>query len=104
MADVYKAMDFNAWAQRGDQGLKGRIFQDLNFVDKVPHRGAVGGRSGKHRNIVNIYDVGSERGMHYIVMEYVEGITLKKTYIEKKGQLSCQRGDQALRYRWAEGN
>ena len=39
------------------------------------------------KNIVNIYDVGSENGLHYIVMEYVEGITLK-TYIEKKGQLS----------------
>ena len=38
-------------------------------------------------DIVNIYDVGSENGMHYIVMEYVEGITLK-TYIEKKGQLT----------------
>ena len=41
----------------------------------------------EHPNIVNIYDVGSENGMHYIVMEYVEGITLK-TYIEKKGQLT----------------
>ena len=41
----------------------------------------------QHPNIVNIYDVGSENGLHYIVMEYVEGITLK-TYIEKKGQLS----------------
>ena len=41
----------------------------------------------EHPNIVNIYDVGSENGMHYIVMEYVEGITLK-TYIEKKGKLT----------------
>jgi serine/threonine-protein kinase len=36
---------------------------------------------------VNIYDVGSEEGLYYIVMEYVEGITLK-TYIEKKNQLT----------------
>ena len=41
----------------------------------------------EHPNIVNIYDVGSENGMHYIVMEYVDGITLK-TYIEKKGKLT----------------
>ncbi|MDE6699436.1 MAG: Stk1 family PASTA domain-containing Ser/Thr kinase, partial [Acetatifactor sp.] len=38
-------------------------------------------------NIVNVYDVGEENGIHYIVMELVEGITLKK-YIEKKARLS----------------
>ena len=36
-----------------------------------------------HANIVNVYDVGEENGIYYIVMELVEGITLKK-YIEKK--------------------
>ena len=40
-----------------------------------------------HPNVVDVYDVGESEGKHYIVMEYVEGITLK-TYIEKKGQLS----------------
>ena len=38
-------------------------------------------------NIVNVYDVGEENGIYYIVMELVEGITLKK-YIEKKARLS----------------
>ena len=38
-----------------------------------------------HPNIVNVYDVGEERGLYYMVMELVEGITLKE-YIEKKGQ------------------
>ena len=37
-------------------------------------------------NIVNVYDVGDENGIYYIVMELVEGITLKK-YIEKKGKI-----------------
>jgi serine/threonine protein kinase len=39
-----------------------------------------------HSNIVPIYDVGSENGVHYIVMEYVEGLTLKE-YIKKNGRL-----------------
>ncbi len=39
-----------------------------------------------HPNIVSVYDVGYEKGIHYIVMEYVEGVTLKE-YIDKKGKL-----------------
>ena len=42
-----------------------------------------------HPNIVNVYDVGEEGGIYYIVMELVEGITLKK-YIEKKARLSVK--------------
>ena len=66
--------------------LKPEFSEDLNFVTKFRTE-AQSAAGLEHPNIVNIYDVGSERGMHYIVMEYVEGITLK-TYIEKKGQLS----------------
>ena len=39
-----------------------------------------------HHNIVSIYDVGEEDGINYIVMELVDGITLKE-YIDKKGKL-----------------
>ena len=39
-----------------------------------------------HPNVVNVYDVGDENGVYYIVMELVEGITLKK-YIEKRGKI-----------------
>lgn len=42
-----------------------------------------------HHNIVSIYDVGEDDGLNYIVMELVEGETLKK-YIERKGRLECQ--------------
>ena len=42
-----------------------------------------------HPNIVNVYDVGEENGIYFIVMELVEGITLKK-YIEKKARLSVK--------------
>jgi len=41
-----------------------------------------------HPNIVPIYDVGNENGIHYIVMEYVQGITLKE-FIKRKGVLKC---------------
>ena len=42
-----------------------------------------------HPNVVNVYDVGQDRGLYYMVMELVEGITLKD-YIEKKGKLSAK--------------
>ena len=66
--------------------LKPEFSEDVNFVTKFRTE-AQSAAGLEHPNIVNIYDVGSENGMHYIVMEYVEGITLK-TYIEKKGQLT----------------
>ena len=46
-----------------------------------------------HANIVNIYDVGEEAGIYYIVMELVEGITLKE-YIRKKVASFCAGGNQ----------
>ena len=42
-----------------------------------------------HPNIVNVYDVGEDAGLYYIVMELIEGITLK-SYIDKKGKLSVK--------------
>ena len=86
MADVYKAMDLTLGRNVAVKVLKPEFSEDLNFVTKFRTE-AQSAAGLEHPNIVNIYDVGSERGMHYIVMEYVEGITLK-TYIEKKGQLS----------------
>ncbi len=86
MSDVYKAKDLTLGRYVAIKVLKAEFSEDLGFVTKF--RSEAQSAAGlEHPNIVNIYDVGSEKGLHYIVMEYVEGITLK-TYIEKKGQLS----------------
>lgn len=86
MSDVYKAKDHTLGRFVAIKVLKPEFSDDVNFVTKFRTE-AQSAAGLEHPNIVNIYDVGSENGMHYIVMEYVEGITLK-TYIEKKGQLS----------------
>ena len=86
MSDVYKAKDHILSRFVAIKVLKQEFSEDSSFVTKF--RAEAQSAAGlEHPNIVNIYDVGSENGMYYIVMEYVEGITLK-TYIEKKGQLS----------------
>ena len=68
--------------------LKPEFSEDRSFVTKfrVEAQSAAG---LIHANIVNVYDVGDEDGIYYIVMELVEGITLKK-YIEKKGRLGVR--------------
>ncbi len=86
MSDVYKAKDHILGREVAVKVLKQEFAEDVSFVTKF--RSEAQSAAGlEHANIVNIYDVGSENGMYYIVMEYVEGITLK-TYIEKKGQLN----------------
>ena len=65
--------------------LKKEYKEDENFVRKF--RSEAQAAAGlNHPNIVNVYDVGEDRGLYYMVMELVEGITLKD-YIEKKGRL-----------------
>lgn len=62
---------------------------DLTDSDEFVKRFNVEAQSAAsltHPNIVSVYDVGCEKGIHYIVMEFVEGVTLKE-YIEKKGSL-----------------
>lgn len=86
MSDVYKAKDHVLGRFVAIKVLKQEFSEDVNFVTKFRTE-AQSAAGLEHPNIVNIYDVGSENGMHYIVMEFVEGITLK-TYIEKKGKLT----------------
>ena len=103
MADVYKAKDHKLNRMvavkvlkpefREDKTfirkvLKPEFSEDLNFVTKFRTEAqAAAGLS--HPNIVNVYDVGEDRGVYYIVMELVEGITLKD-YIDRKGKLSVK--------------
>ena len=86
MADVYKAKDHTLGRCVAIKVLKPEFCEDMNFVSKF--RAEAQAAAGlEHPNIVNIYDVGSQDGFYYIIMEYVQGITLK-TYIEKKGRLN----------------
>ena len=84
MADVFRAKCHRLNRYVAIKILK----QDTKFVTKF--RGEAQAIAGiSHPNIVGIYDVGEENGMYYIVMELVDGITLKK-YIEEKGKLSVK--------------
>ena len=85
MADVYKAKDHTLNRYVAVKVLKQEFSENANFVSKfrVEAQAAAG---LMHPNIVNVYDVGEEKGIYYIVMELVDGITLKN-YIEKRGRL-----------------
>ncbi len=88
MADVYRAKDHKLNRFVAVKVLKPEFRDDSAFVSKfrVEAQAAAG---LTHANIVNVYDVGEENGINFIVMELVEGITLK-AYIAKKGRLSAR--------------
>ena len=88
MADVYKAMDHKLNRMIAIKILKAEFRQDTSFISKF-RKEAQSAAGLAHPNIVNVYDVGEDRGLYYIVMELVEGITLKN-YIMKKGKLSVK--------------
>ncbi len=88
MSDVYKAKDHKLNRLVAVKILKQEFSENENFVSKF--RVEAQSTAGlMHPNIVNVYDVGDEDGINYIVMELVDGITLKK-YIEKKSRLSVK--------------
>ena len=88
MADVYKAKDHILGRFVGIKVLKPEFSEDVNFVTKFRTE-AQSAAVLEHPNIVNVYDVGDEQNINYIVMELVEGITLK-SYIERKGRLTVK--------------
>lgn len=88
MSDVYRAKCHKLNRFVAMKVLKQEFSGNTEFVSKfrVEAQAAAG---LMHPNIVNVYDVGEENGIYYIVMELVEGITLKR-YIEKKARLSVK--------------
>lgn len=88
MADVYKARCHRLNRFVAIKILKPEFSDDKNFVMKF--RAEAQSAAGlSHPNIVNVYDVGEDDGLYYIVMELVEGITLKN-FIERKGKLEVK--------------
>jgi len=88
MSDVYKAKCHKLNRFVAVKVLKQEFSENENFVSKFKTE-AQAAAGMMHPNIVNVYDVGDEEGIYYIVMELVEGITLKN-YIEKKARLSIK--------------
>ncbi len=86
MANVYLAKDIILDRNVAIKILRGDLAGDEKFVRRF-QREALSASSLSHPNIVEMYDVGEDNGTYYIVMEYVEGMTLKQL-IKKKGALS----------------
>ncbi len=86
MADVYKGRDLKLNRYVAIKVLKSDYRSDEVFIKKFLSE-AQAAAGLMHPNVVNVYDVGQDRGLYYMVMELVEGITLKD-YIEKKGRIS----------------
>ena len=85
MSVVYKAKCHTLDRLVAIKVLKEEFASDENFVSKFKMEAQAAARLS-HPNIVNVYDVVDEGNLHYIVMELIDGITLK-SYIEKKGFL-----------------
>lgn len=86
MANVYLAHDTILDRDVAVKILRGDLADDEKFVRRF-QREAIAASSLSHPNIVEMYDVGEDNGKYYIVMEYVEGKTLK-SLIKKRGALT----------------
>ncbi len=86
MANVYLAYDTILDRRVAVKVLRGDLSNDEKFVRRF-QREALSASSLSHPNIVEMYDVGEDNGIYYIVMEYIEGVTLKQL-IKKRGALT----------------
>ena len=82
MANVYLARDVILDRRVAIKILRGDLANDEKFIRRF-QREALSASSLSHPNIVEMYDVGEDNGNYYIVMEYVEGKTLKQ-YMKKR--------------------
>ena len=88
MADVYKAHDLTLDRIVAVKILHAQLASDANFLYRFQQEAQAAARLS-HPNIVSIYDVGEDKGVHYIIMEYVAGETLKDM-IEREGNLQVE--------------
>ena len=86
MANVYLAYDTILDRNVAVKILRGDLASDEKFIKKF-EREAISASSLSHPNIVEIYDVGEDDGNHFIVMEFIDGKTLKNL-IKKRGSLT----------------
>src|SRR5574344_334854 len=89
MADVYLARDVLLDRRVAVKVLKDQFLKDKSQLAQFEREAKSAARL-IHPSIINIYDVCEEEGIHYIVMEYVQGITLK-AYEEQKGRLELSQ-------------
>lgn len=99
MADVYKAMDHKLNRFVAVKVLKPEFREDTTFIKKF--RSEAQAAAGlTHPNIVNVFDVGDDGGVYYIVMELIEGITLKEYISKKASSLSKKLQVLLSRFQW----
>ncbi len=86
MANVYLAVDTILDRRVAIKVLRGDLSNDEKFVRRF-QREALSASSLSHPNIVEMYDVGEDNGLYYIVMEFVEGQTLKQL-LKRRGKIT----------------
>ena len=86
MANVYLAQDKILNRKVAIKVLRGDLANDEKFIRRF-QREAIAASSLSHKAVVEMYDVGEDNGTYYIVMEYVEGKTLKQL-LKKRGCLT----------------
>ncbi|MFD1018124.1 Stk1 family PASTA domain-containing Ser/Thr kinase [Thalassobacillus hwangdonensis] len=94
MANVYLAQDTILEREVAIKVLRLEYGNDDEFIARF-HREAQSAISLAHPNIVNIFDVGEEEDIYYMVMEYVDGMTLKK-YIQQNGPVEVSEALQIM--------
>lgn len=93
MADVFKGEDTLLGRPVAVKILHSNFAGDDDFVARFKREAQAAGKLS-HPNIVSMYDVGFDQGYHYIVMEYIEGETLKE-YITRHERISI---DNAVKF------
>jgi serine/threonine protein kinase len=87
MATVFRAVDTKLGREVAVKVLYPEMGRDKPFLQRFQQEAEFAASLGKHPNIVDIYDIGQDSDLHYIVMEYVEGSTLKDL-INQKGRFT----------------